>query len=318
MENTEDGASDQGRIEDRLRGTLVGLAVGDAVGTTVEFEWRGRFEPLTDMVGGGPFGLEPGQWTDDTSMALCLAESLVERDGFDAADQMHRYLRWRDDGHLSSTGECFDIGGTVADALRRFERTGEPFAGSTAPDAAGNGSLMRLAPALLHGWPDLDAMRRLARESSRTTHGAAECLDACELMAVLVHRALSGATKAEILSPVSLAAPTDGMRGIADMAFVGKGVDDIRGSGYVVESLEAALWCFAGNDTFESAILAAANLGHDADTTAAICGQLAGAHHGLSGIPTRWVDRVAMRETIVGYADRLTGRATGSGDGVAR
>ena len=305
MRDTRTIDRDGAATRDRARGALLGLAAGDAVGTTVEFERRGDFEPLTDMVGGGPFGLEPGQWTDDTSMALCLAESLVERDGFDAADQMRRYLRWRDEGHLSSTGTCFDIGATVRAALERFETGGEPFAGSTAPDTAGNGSLMRLAPALLHGWPEPDRMRRLARESSRTTHGAAECLDTCELMAELVHRALSGATKAEILRPVSLAAPTDAVRAIADMTFVDKGMDEIRGSGYAVESLEAALWCFAGNDTFESAILAAANLGDDADTTAAICGQLAGAHHGLSGIPAPWIERLAMRERMLELADAL-------------
>jgi len=290
---------------DRARGALLGLAAGDAVGTTVEFEYRGTFEPLTDMVGGGPFALEAGQWTDDTSMALCLATSLIDCNGFDAADHMRRYVRWRDDGYLSSTGTCFDIGGTVNAALFRFDRDGEPFAGSTAPDSAGNGSLMRLAPVVLHGWPDLDTVRRLARESSRTTHGAAECLDACELMAVLMHRALSGATKAEILMPVSLEGPTDAMRAVSDMAFTDEHVDDIVGSGYVVEGLEAALWCFARYDTFESAILAAANLGFDADTTAAICGQLAGAHHGLDGIPATWIERLSMRDAIVALADGL-------------
>ena len=131
---------------DAFRGCLLGLAVGDAVGTTVEFRPRGTFEPLTDMVGGGPFGLRAGEWTDDTSMALCLATSLVERNGFDARDQMERYCRWADQGYLSSTGTCFDIGGTVASALQRFQYTGEPYSGSTNPYSAGNGCIMRLAP----------------------------------------------------------------------------------------------------------------------------------------------------------------------------
>ena len=131
---------------DRFRGALLGLAAADAVGTTLEFRPPGSFAPIADMVGGGPFNLLPGQWTDDTSMALCLAASLVERDGFDAADQMARYVRWRDEGYMSSNGRCFDIGGTVSAALHRFEQTGEPFAGSTDPRSAGNGSIMRLAP----------------------------------------------------------------------------------------------------------------------------------------------------------------------------
>ena len=123
---------------------MIGLAVGDAVGTTVEFKAPGTFAPVSDMVGGGPFGLRPGQWTDDTSMALCLAESLIECGGFDARDQMERYVRWWREGHLSSTGKCFDIGNTTRAALSRFEKTGDPFAGSTEPNVAGNGSLMRL------------------------------------------------------------------------------------------------------------------------------------------------------------------------------
>ncbi len=159
---------------ERFRGCLLGLAAGDAVGTTVEFQARGTFTPLSDMVGGGPFGLTPGQWTDDTSMALCLATSLTEMGGFDARDQMLRYCRWRDDGYLSSTGQCFDIGNTVAAALRRFEATADPFSGSQDPQSAGNGSIMRLAPIPMFYFPDEDAAASYAAESSRTTHAASE------------------------------------------------------------------------------------------------------------------------------------------------
>lgn len=110
---------------DRARGALLGLACGDAVGTTLEFRRPGTFTPISDMVGGGPFGLAPGQWTDDTSMALCLAESLLDIGEMDLADQMRRYVMWRDDGYLSSNGRCFDIGNTVSRQLSRFARTGE-------------------------------------------------------------------------------------------------------------------------------------------------------------------------------------------------
>ena len=160
---------------DRYLGALLGLAVGDAVGTTVEFKARGTFPPVTDMVGGGPFGLAPGQWTDDTSMALCLAASLVECGGFDARDQMDRYRRWVIDGYMSSTGHCFDVGLTVHDALSRYQQTGEPMAGSTDEKAAGNGSLMRLAPVVLFGdastftgAPKIEAIaeRRLSRQAA--------------------------------------------------------------------------------------------------------------------------------------------------------
>src|SRR5919202_2662049 len=156
---------------ERYRGALLGLAAGDAVGTTLKFRPPGSFEPIRDMVGGGPFGLAPGPWTDDTSMALCLAESLVERRSFDPVDQLERYVRWLRHGHLSSTGTCFDVGGTVLAALERFEATHEPFCGSTSPYSAGNGSLMRLAPVPLCFAGDARRAMELAGESSRTTHG---------------------------------------------------------------------------------------------------------------------------------------------------
>lgn len=292
---------------DRSRGALLGLATGDAVGTTVEFRRRGTFEPLTDMVGGGPFRLAPGEWTDDTSMALCLGTSLVERGGFDAHDQMARYVRWMDHGYLSSTGSCFDVGGTVAAALARFRATGEPFAGSTDPRSAGNGCIMRLAPIPMWFAPDLDAVEHHAALSSRTTHGAAECVDACRLLARLVARALAGAARDELLVAESrLVTSSERLAGIAAAAYRDAEVDRIRGSGYVVDCLEAALWCFARTSSFREAVLAAANLGHDADTTAAVCGQLAGAFYGASAIPAAWLDRLALRDEITALADALT------------
>jgi ADP-ribosyl-[dinitrogen reductase] hydrolase len=186
-------------LEDRYLGAMLGLACGDAVGTTVEFCARGSFTPVVDMVGGGPFDLKPGQWTDDTSMALCLAESLLEKGAFDARDQMGRYLNWWHWGYLSSTGTCFDIGRTVRDALARFEAAGEPYCGNPDPSTAGNGSLMRLAPAVLFAYRMPDALLRIAADSSRTTHGAAEAIECCQLLAWVMHAALSGEEQGDLL-----------------------------------------------------------------------------------------------------------------------
>ncbi|WP_296739901.1 ADP-ribosylglycohydrolase family protein, partial [Variovorax sp.] len=163
-------------MEDRFRGTLLGLACGDAVGTRVEFRPRGSFVPVTGMQGGGPFGLAPGEWTDDTSMALCLAASLVHCRGFDAVDQMNRYCNWRSVGYMSSNGRCFDIGITVSNALSRYLASGDPFAGDPDQRTAGNGALMRLAPVAMFGVADTPALLRLAADSTRTTHGAAEAI----------------------------------------------------------------------------------------------------------------------------------------------
>jgi len=188
-------------LRDRYRGSLLGLAVGDAVGTTLEFKQPGSFVPLQDMVGEGPFHLNPGEWTDDTSMALCLAASLVEQKGFDVRDQMKRYLRWRDEGYMSSNGTCFDIGGTISSALSLFEKTGNPFAGSTHPKTAGNGSIMRLAPVpLFYACQPYEALEQSAK-SSRTTHGAQTAIDACRYLSALIVGAVHGASKEALLSP---------------------------------------------------------------------------------------------------------------------
>lgn len=240
----------------RFRGCLLGLAVGDAVGATNEFRSRGTLAPLTDMVGGGPFQLKPGQWTDDTSMALCLATSLVECGGFDPRDQIERYCRWYETGYLSSTGRCFDIGNTVRTALSRYRQTGEPYAGSSDPHAPGNGSTMRLAPIPICYYPDEALACECAAESSRTTHATLECPDACRLLAAIILRALGRAGKEQVLygpAPAGLSAPK--IIALAEGRYRDKTQAQIRGSGYVVESLEAALWCFWQTDSFETAIL---------------------------------------------------------------
>ena len=298
---------------DRFLGCLLGLATGDALGAALEFQPRGSFNPIGDMVGGGPFELKPGEWTDDTSMSLCLAASLIETGRFDAADQMSRYCRWAEEGYLSSNGRCFDIGGTVAAALRRFQETGNPFAGSPHPGTAGNGCIMRLAPVPMFCYPDEALAEKYSVESSRTTHGAAECLDACRLLSGILVRALAGKSREEVLFGAGAAfAGSPSLAAIAQGEYRNKTADLIRGSGYVVRCLEAALWSFLFTSTFEEAILKATNLGDDADTTAAVCGQVAGAYYGASGIPERWLARLAMREHITGIAHHFYARGPGA------
>ena len=273
--------------------------------TSLEFKPPGSFEPISDMLGGGPFGLQPGAWTDDTSMALCLAASLIHARGFNAVDQMNRYCNWVDFGYMSSNGHCFDIGNTVARALAAYRSSGDPFAGPVEPSTAGNGSIMRLAPVVMYFHPRRELVLQYAAESSRTTHGAVECLEACQILAELLHRALDGAPRSEVLAPINRTFSTEALQSVADLAFLGRSRPTLRGSGYVVHSLEAALWCFSETHTFRDAVLLAANLGEDADTTAAVCGQLAGAHYGSSGIPTSWLSKLVMREEISDLADQL-------------
>lgn len=296
----------------RYRGALLGLAAGDALGTAVEFAAPGSFSPLTDMIGGGPFNLQPGQWTDDTSMALCLAASLVECSGFDPVDQLRHYVRWWREGYLSSTGRCFDIGNTTRTALMQFERTGDPYPGPTDSHSAGNGSLMRLAPIPLAYAREPQLAIEYAAHSSRTTHGARTCLDACRYFAGLIVGALQGVDKDALLQPHFC--PIGGywqthplcpeIEAVAAGSYKGAGAR-IQGTGYVVKSLEAALWAFWHSNDYREGCLLAANLGDDADTTAAVYGQLAGAYYGEEGIPAEWRARLAQRERIVELADDL-------------
>jgi len=292
--------------QNHFRGCLLGLAIGDAVGTTVEFKSRGSFQPITDMVGGGVFGLKAGQWTDDTSMALCLATSLITKNGFDPVDQMDRYWDWYKNGYLSSTGRCFDIGNTVRYALENYHRTRKPFSGSNSPNTAGNGSLMRLASIPIYYFSDLEKVIHFAGESSRTTHGALECIEACQLFAEMLYLAFSGQSKEHILFDTTIKVSAPKINDIAGGRYSHKTITQIRGTGYVIESLEAALWCFYHANTFEEAILRAANLGDDADTTATICGQIAGAYYGESNIPAKWLEKLFMSAEIMDLADKLS------------
>ena len=289
---------------DRALGALLGLAVGDALGTTNEFLQRGTFVPVTGMVGGGHFRLKPGQWTDDTSMALCLVDSLNAQPDLDPHDLAQRFWRWWRQGENSVTGRCFDIGNATRDALQRFEQTGDPMAGSTNPRVAGNGSLMRLSPIAIRFRAPNTACNR-AKVQSEVTHGAAECVDACSHFVTLLHLAIGGASKAEVLAPSDgfLGAPA--IAAIAAGAWRGKKSAQIRSSGYVVDTLEAAIWCVDQGADFREAVLLAANLGDDADTVAAVTGQLAGALWGLSAIPPEWLDVLAWRDDIVQRGTQL-------------
>ncbi|QGY05863.1 hypothetical protein MMSR116_31180 [Methylobacterium mesophilicum SR1.6/6] len=280
---------------DRAVGAMLGLAVGDAVGTTIEFSAKPRRAVLSDMVGGGPFRLKPGQWTDDTAMALALADSLLAHPDLNSDDLARRFVSWYRDGIYSCTGACFDIGTATAAALRRYERTSDPIAGSTDPGTAGNGSIMRLAPVAVRHWRDRTAMLRVARDQSRVTHAALEAIEGCELLADLLAAAIGGAALSDLV--VSDAAHR--IRGFRP----GQLRDEVRGTGYVVASLHAALWAVSRTSTFRDAVLLAANLGQDADTTAAVAGQIAGALYGAADIPADWLDRLAWR----GRIERMAG-----------
>jgi ADP-ribosylglycohydrolase len=298
--------------QDRYTGSLLGLAVGDALGAPIEFSPPGSFTPLTDMIAGGPFNLERGQYTDDTTMALCLAESLIEKRRFDPVDQLQRFVRWYRQGYLSSTGTCFDIGNTTRRSLEDFERTGQPFRAAITGNG-GNGAIMRLAPvAMAFAGRPAEAVH-LCGESARTTHNFTECVDTCRLLGALIAGALAGDTKEHLLSPGY--APVEGLWELQPLTPAVQEISSgsyqrmqpplIRGGGLTTESLEAALWAFYHSTSYEEGVLLAVNLGDDADSTGAVFGQLAGAYYGLPAIPERWLEALWSRPLITDYALKI-------------
>jgi ADP-ribosyl-[dinitrogen reductase] hydrolase len=289
---------------DRATGALVGLAVGDALGTTLEFSTRDSRVRLTEIVGGGPFRLSPGQWTDDTSMALALGDSLIACGGLDEQDLMSRFVSWWKMGAYSSTGSCFDIGMTVRASLQRFKENGNPIAGSADPMSAGNGSLMRLSPVAIRYWDQQARRRDVAARQSATTHGAAQAVDACVVFADMLADAISGRPRSEVLRS-RMENLTGPISEIAAGSWRGKQRSEIHSTGYVAHSLEAAIWSVGRTSSFAEAVLLAANLGGDADTVAAITGQLAGALYGRDAIPSAWLDALHQGSAISDLAEKL-------------
>jgi ADP-ribosyl-[dinitrogen reductase] hydrolase len=290
---------------DRALGAFIGLAIGDALGTTIEFSPRDSYPPVIGMVGGGPFGLKPGEWTDDTSMALCLADSLIASRGtLDAADLAQRFVRWQRNGENSVTGRCFDIGVTTRTALETFRRTGTPV-GDRAPRSAGNGGIMRLAPAAIVAGEDLDKAAALGRAQSEVTHATEECLAGADLLARLLSAGIAGKGLDALRAAEHAKFEAPNIEAIARGAWRGKRRDEIRSSGYVVHTLEAACWAVGSSGTFADAVLNAVNLGDDADTVGAVTGQIAGAIWGYASIPNEWKERLAWRDRLISAATAL-------------
>jgi ADP-ribosyl-[dinitrogen reductase] hydrolase len=275
-------------LRERFHGALVGLAVGDAVAAATQHGRPGAFTPVGDMLGGGPFDLPRGAWSNDTAMALCLADSLLESDGFNARDQVQRYTRWQHEGYLSATGQCVGISASTARALAMSQWRRQLFAGSHDPSQLDPEPLARVAPVVLFFFASADQAVQQAADSARTTCQAPAVLEACRRLARALHAGLSGQPKAAIL---------------AEAAKISESVAQSNAS--AAAALDAAFWAFGGARNFREAVLRAANVGGNSDVVAAVCGQLAGAHYGITAIPSTW--RLGLRhlDLIEGFADRL-------------
>lgn len=276
-------------LRERFLGALLGLAAGDAVAVATQYRRAGTFTPVGDMLGGGPFDLPRGGWSDDTSMALCLAESLLECNGFDARDQMERYRRWQQEGYLSATGQCVGITASTARAIAMAQWRRQAFSGSHDPSQLDPEPLSRVAPAVMFFFANGSQAIEQATEAARTTCQAPAVLDSCRSLARALYGALSGHPKAVIME----SAPVAG-------ADAGTGA-----TGTAPEALAAAFTAFGATDNFRDAVLYAANLGGDSDVVASACGQLAGAYYSIKAVPPSWHNSLMQKELIATCADRL-------------
>jgi len=325
-------------LPSRIRGSLFGLAICDALGGPVEFKARGTFPLITDLEPNDNFSLPAGCFTDDTSMALCLAQSLIDCHGFNADDQVRKYIAWSHEGYMSSMPElgCFDIGIGTRAVLKawnaHFQENGYGKAGSEDAGAVtgagqkmiddlfrresycGNGSLMRVVPIALsfHSAP-LGKLVEFARQSSKLTHPHPRCQEACAIYTRLAVLALQGSDKralAEVIATISiqdeqLRQRLDGYK--SQDSWMQQTEGDIRSNGYVIDTLEAALWAFFTTATFEEGAIRAVNLGHDADTVGAVYGGLSGAYYGFDAIPTRWMEAMRNKDLLQRVSEGLVG-----------
>lgn len=323
-------------VPSRIQGSLFGLAICDALGGPVEFKTRGTFPLITDLEPNTNFSLPAGCFTDDTSMTLCLAQSLIDCCGFDLQDQVKKYVAWSRDGYMSSVPErgCFDIGIGTQSVLRawsaHYEEHGYGKEGSELARAVreegqqmvdsmfrregycGNGSLMRVIPiALTFHAAGVERAIHYARESSKVTHPHPRCQEACAVYIKLAVMALLSSEKAALAEAVATESIRDEQ--LRDRLSSYKSLDfwrqqtesNIRSTGYVIDTLEAALWAFFTTDTFEHGAIRAVNLGHDADTVAAVYGGLAGAYYGFDAIPDRWVRDMRNKDLLARISQEL-------------
>lgn len=303
------------QLQDRFRGCLLGLAVGDALGGPLEFMSAAEIAaqyggPVRDMVGGGWLHLRPGEVTDDTQMALCLAESIVERGVFDMADIARRFVAWYDTRPK-------DIGNITRLALAELKRgaswqeAGLIAHRQTGGRSAGNGSVMRCAPLALYRRRDYPQLIADSVDSSRVTHWDDMACYGAAALNLIIAELLPGRRKGAVQTAIEAlgsAAPKVTQR-LAETER--KSRDDLEPTGFVLDTLEAALWCWQHAETFEEALVTAINLGGDADTIGAVCGALAGADFGLRGIPSRWLDVLEGRERLAHLAQELYRLAEG-------
>ncbi|MGA3156064.1 MAG: ADP-ribosylglycohydrolase family protein [Steroidobacteraceae bacterium] len=293
-----------GSLRERFLGALLGLATGDALAAATQYRRPKSFPNVGDLLGGGPFDLPRGAWSDDTAMALCLAASLSEKEQFDPRDQLQRYVRWQREGYLSATGQCVGITASTARALALGQRRRQPYSGSHDPTQLDPEPLSRVAPAVLFSFADAAQAIQAGGDAARVTCQAPLVVDACRLLAALVHAALRGEPRAQLLKPSPAQFSARPLHREVE-ALLDTIDDAARANGGALDVLRLALRAFHATDNFRDGALLAVNQGGNSDVIGAVYGQLAGAHYGVNAIPPGWLAALALRDKIESLADAL-------------
>jgi ADP-ribosylglycohydrolase len=302
-----------------IKSALFGVAIGDALGVPHEFsspETR-HDNPVTDMVGYGTYNRPAGTWSDDSSLTFCLAESLCS--GYNTDHMGEFFVKWYYQDYWTASGEVFDIGIGTRNALYNIKNgTKAELAGGREENDNGNGSLMRILP-LVFSIKNLPIEERFKRSKqvSSITHGHIRSVMACFYYLEFAKQLIEGKSKFEIYNDLQISIPSFfekiGITGseIAHFDRLFKAniavlpLSEIRSGGYVIETIEACIWCLLTTENYKEALLKAVNLGHDTDTTAAVTGGLAGLLYGFDAIPSKWIDALARKGDIEELAERF-------------
>ena len=278
----------------QFEGCLYGAIVGDALGAPYEFKDRGSYKATLQYNTGGSFNLKKGEWTDDTSMALCAMWSIIESKKVDYNDLMDKWNKWYREGYMSSRDICYDIGMTTSRSLMLYVHTKELFSGPSHPRFSGNGGIMRFAPIAVYCHSkNKEEQLKLGEDYSSLTHPSPICKYSARLLMKILQTIFDNPkmTKKEIIDSVYKDDLTDEMKEII-IGALSKKQEDIRTSGFVVHSLEAALFAFIKTNTFIDGLYMIINMGEDTDTVGAIYGQIAGAYYGIDGIDKYYIENL--------------------------
>lgn len=297
---------------------LIGLCVGDALGVPVEFTSRAERikSPVISMQGYGTWDVPPGTWSDDSSLTFCLAECLCN--GFSLDSIAKSFSRWYDEAYWTAHGEVFDIGNTTFLAIVNYKQGTPPLqAGGISENSNGNGSLMRILP-MAYCYKSLSFAELITRvhQVSCITHAHIRSQIACGIYISIAVCLLQGVDPQtaylqglenirQIYSTPEYEEEIPHLKRVFSSEIHKLPLEEIRSSGYVVDTLEASLWCLLNSSSYAEAVLTAVNLGGDTDTTAAVSGGLAGIYYGVENIPSEWVEQIARKQDIMSLAERL-------------